>query len=93
VGATAVAYGALGETAFSRREESEADHIGLLIAADAGYDPRAAVGFWRKMSAQGGASPPEFLSTHPSGETRARRLDQLMPEAVRVYEASKGRPR
>jgi Zn-dependent protease with chaperone function len=45
------------------------------------------------MSAQGGASPPEFLSTHPSGETRARRLDQLMPEAVRVYEASKGRPR
>lgn len=93
VGATAVAYGALGETAFSRREESEADHIGLLIAADAGYDPRAAVGFWRKMSAQGGASPPEFLSTHPSGETRAKRLDQLMPEAVRVYEASKGRPR
>ncbi len=93
VGATAAAYGVLGETAFSRREESEADHIGLLIAADAGYDPRAAVGFWRKMSAQGGGGPPEFLSTHPSGDTRAKRLEQLMPEAVRVYDGAKGRAR
>ncbi|MEY3025283.1 MAG: M48 family metallopeptidase [Phycisphaerales bacterium] len=90
VGATAAAYGLLGETAFSRSEESEADRIGLLIAAEAGYDPRAATGFWRKMAAQGGAKPPEFLSTHPSDETRAQRLAALMPEAVRVYEASKG---
>lgn len=89
--ATAAAYGVLGETAFSRNEESEADHIGLLIAADAGYDPRAAVGFWRKMGALGGAKPPEFLSTHPSDETRASRLERIMPEAVRVYDAAKER--
>ena len=91
VGATAAAYGALGETAFSRREEGEADHIGLLIAADAGYDPRAATGFWRKMASLGGSKPPELLSTHPSDETRASRLEALMPEALRIYEAAKGR--
>jgi len=91
VGATAAAYGLLGETAFSRSEESEADRIGLVIAADAGYDPRSAVGFWQKMAAQGGSKPPEFLSTHPSDETRAKRLSRQMPEAVRIYEAAKGR--
>lgn len=91
VGATAAAYGLLGETAFSRSEESEADRIGLVIAADAGYDPRSAVGFWQKMAAQGGSKPPEFLSTHPSDETRVKRLSRQMPEAVRIYEAAKGR--
>jgi predicted Zn-dependent protease len=91
VGATAAAYGLLGETAFSRSEESEADRIGLVIAADAGYDPRAAVGFWKKMAEKGGSKPPEFLSTHPSDETRAKRLSRQMPEAVAIYEASKGR--
>jgi metalloendopeptidase OMA1, mitochondrial len=89
VEATAVAYGALGETAFSRGEESEADHIGLLIAADAGYDPRAAIEFWRKMGALGGAKPPEFLSTHPSDETRTTRLSQLMPQALEVHRRAK----
>jgi predicted Zn-dependent protease len=89
--ATAAAYGVLGETAFSRNEESEADHIGLLIAADAGYDPRAAIGFWRKMGSLGGAKPPELLSTHPSDTTRASRLERLMPEAIRVYDAAKER--
>jgi len=89
VEATAVAYGALGETAFSRSEESEADHIGLLIAADAGYDPRAAIEFWRKMGSLGGAKPPEFLSTHPSDETRATRLAQLMPQALEVHRRAK----
>lgn len=91
VGATAAAYGLLGETAFSRSEESEADRIGLVIAADAGYDPRAAVGFWKKMAEKGGSKPPEFLSTHPSDETRAKRLSRQMPAAVAIYEASKGR--
>ena len=91
VGVTAAAYGLLGETAFSRSEESEADRIGLVIAADAGYDPRAALDFWKRMAAQGGAKPPEFLSTHPSDETRAKRLARQMPEAIRIYEASKGR--
>lgn len=88
VAATAGAYGALGETAFSRSEESEADHIGLMLSASAGYDPRAAVGFWRKMANLSNGGPPEFLSTHPSGETRAKRLAELMPEAVAAYEAA-----
>ncbi|MFZ9880066.1 MAG: M48 family metallopeptidase [Phycisphaerales bacterium] len=91
VAATALAYGALGETAFSRSEESEADAIGLIIAADAGYDPRSAVGFWKKMAALGNGGVPEFLSTHPSGETRAARLAQLMPRAMQVYEQSRSR--
>jgi metalloendopeptidase OMA1, mitochondrial len=82
-------YGALGETAFSRNEEAEADQIGIMIAADAGYDPRAAVTFWKKMSALGGAKPPEFLATHPSDEKRASRLEALMPRALTVYEAAK----
>lgn len=87
VGATAAAYGALGETAFSRGEESEADHIGLLIAAEAGYDPRSALDFWKRMGSTGGSKPPELLSTHPSDSTRAERLARLMPEALRVYRA------
>ena len=82
-------YGAVGETAFSRSEETEADEIGLLIAADAGYDPRSAVGFWRKMSSQGGEKPPEFLSTHPSDDKRAARLEALMPKALAIYEEAK----
>jgi predicted Zn-dependent protease len=82
-------YGALGETAFSRNEEAEADQIGIMIAADAGYDPRAAVTFWNKMSALGGEKPVEFLSTHPSDEKRAARLNALMPRAMAVYEAAK----
>lgn len=82
-------YGAVGETAFSRSEESEADHIGLMIAADAGYDPRAALSFWRKMASLGGAKPPEFLSTHPSDEKRASRLESLMPQALGIYERTR----
>ncbi|NBB78873.1 MAG: M48 family metalloprotease [Verrucomicrobia bacterium] len=71
---------------YSRYHESEADEIGLMYAAEAGYDPRAAIGFWERMEAQKRGSPPEFLSTHPSGSTRIRKLNQLMPKAVAVYE-------
>jgi predicted Zn-dependent protease len=84
-----VGYGVLGETAFSRGEESEADEIGLVISADAGYDPRAAVTFWQKMGSKGGPSPPEFLSTHPSDETRASRLSAMMPRMLAIYESAK----
>jgi predicted Zn-dependent protease len=70
---------------YSRYHESEADEIGLIYAAKAGYDPRAAVGFWERMSAQGGGAPPEFLSTHPSGSTRVRKLNELMPKAMQAY--------
>ena len=75
---------------WSRMQESEADELGLLIAADAGYDPRTAIDLWTRMGAQGG-SPPEFLSTHPSENTRIKRLQQLMPRAMTVYEAAKAR--
>jgi predicted Zn-dependent protease len=91
VDATATAYGALGETAFSRSEESEADHIGLMIAADAGYNPRAALSFWQKMAANGGGGTPEFLSTHPSDARRAARLEALLPQAEAIYRERAGR--
>ena len=60
---------------YSRYHESEADEIGLIYAAKAGYDPRAALGFWERMEAQKNGAPPEFLSTHPSGSTRIRKLN------------------
>jgi predicted Zn-dependent protease len=70
---------------YSRLHESEADEIGLMYAAKAGYDPRAALDFWKRMAAQKGATPPEFLSTHPAGATRLRRLEILMPKAMEAY--------
>lgn len=71
---------------YSRFHESEADEIGLIYAAKAGYDPRAAIAFWERMEAQKSGAPPEFLSTHPAGATRIRRLNTLMPEALAVYQ-------
>ena len=72
---------------FSRKHESEADHIGLLYAASAGYDPHAAITFWERMEEleQEGERPPEFISTHPAGKTRIRRLWTKMPEAMEIY--------
>jgi len=70
---------------WSRKQETEADQFGLIYAAMAGYDPREAIPFWQRMSEAGGANPPEFLSTHPSNETRLRKLNQFMPEALKYY--------
>lgn len=71
---------------FSRTQESEADHLGLVFMAMAGYDPSQAVSFWQRMSAnKGGSAPPEFLSTHPSDETRINDLKGLIPEAMKYY--------
>lgn len=71
---------------FSRAQESEADHIGLVIMARAGYDPRQASRFWeRMMSASGGSGPPAFLSDHPTDESRIRDLSKWMPEALESY--------
>ena len=75
---------------YSRYHENEADQIGLFYAAKAGYDPRAAIGFWERMDALKDGSPPEFLSTHPSGGTRIRRLKEYMPEAMRAYKNTYG---
>lgn len=74
---------------YSRTQESEADHIGLLYMAEAGYDPRAAVELWQNFKALGNGGPPEFLSTHPGEDTRIERLQELMPAALEVYEASR----
>ncbi len=76
---------------FSRAQESEADHLGLIYMAKAGYDPRAAISFWQRMeqTARGRPSPPEFLSTHPSHGTRIREIEQWIPEAMRYYQASR----
>lgn len=75
---------------YSRTQESEADHIGLLYMADAGYDPREAVELWRNFEQLGGARPPEFLSTHPAPGSRIRNLEELMPEALARYRAKHG---
>ena len=89
-----VAYGA-GTTIslilpYSRYHESEADEIGLIYAAKAGYDPRAAIGFWERMEAQKkGAALPEFLSTHPSDSKRLRKINALMPKAYEIYKNHK----
>lgn len=71
---------------WGRAQESEADQIGLILMAKAGYDPSAAVGFWQRMSKiQQGDKPPEFLSTHPSDETRIAQIKQWLPEAMKHY--------
>jgi predicted Zn-dependent protease len=75
----------LGMLAYSRKHESEADKMGLVFMAMAGYDPREAPRFWQRMSQGGGQAPPELLSTHPSDETRMRDLENYMPEALKYY--------
>ncbi|MFW6237098.1 MAG: M48 family metallopeptidase [Desulfosudaceae bacterium] len=71
---------------YSRLHEKEADHLGLIFMAMAGYDPRAAVDFWGRMAEQGaGRKPPEFLSTHPSDQTRINQIKKLLPEAMSYY--------
>jgi predicted Zn-dependent protease len=70
---------------YSRRHESEADRIGLILMARAGYDPNEAVPFWSRMSDQGGPRPPEFLSTHPDPQRRIREIRSYIPEALNYY--------
>lgn len=83
---TAVGVGSqLGILAYSRAHESEADHMGVMFMAMAGYDPNESIKFWQRMAAQGGAKPPEFLSTHPSDERRISDLRGKIPEAMKYY--------
>jgi predicted Zn-dependent protease len=71
---------------FSRTQESEADHLGLIFMSMAGYNPNSAVDFWQRMAAMNnGQQPPEFLSTHPSDQTRINDIKNWMPEAMKYY--------
>lgn len=82
-------YGAM--LPYSRLHESEADHLGLIFMSIAGYNPQASIPFWQRMAnASGGQSPPEFMSTHPSNETRISNLQKWMPEALKYYNKSNG---
>jgi predicted Zn-dependent protease len=75
---------------YSRLQESEADHLGLIFMSMAGYDPHTALDFWERMAnMQSGQAPPEFLSTHPSDETRIKKIKELIPEAMQYYTGPK----
>jgi len=75
----------------SRTGELEADRLGIELAAKAGFHPNAAVTLWQKMSKLDGARPPQWLSTHPSDETRLGQLQALVPKMMPLYQAAGGR--
>lgn len=76
----------LGTLPFSRKQETEADRFGLIFSSMAGYNPNEAIPFWQRMAqAGGGQKPPEFLSTHPSDETRIANMQKFIPEAMKFY--------
>jgi predicted Zn-dependent protease len=70
---------------FSRSDESEADLVGMDLAARAGYDPAAGITLWRKMGAASQGGPPEFLSTHPTGPTRIKDIEANLPKVEGLY--------
>lgn len=71
---------------YGRAQELEADEVGLMTMARAGYDPRQAIAFWQLMQQQkGGGAPPEFLSTHPADQTRIDELKAMLPQAMELY--------
>lgn len=79
--------GQFGVLAYSRKHESEADHMGLIFMAMAGYNPSEAVGFWQRMAAAGSGSqkPPVFMSTHPGDQQRIQQIKEWLPEAMKYY--------
>ncbi len=81
--------GSLASLRFSRGDETQADLIGLELAARAGYDPRAGITLWQKMSKASQGAPPQWLSTHPSGETRIKQIKDHIPEVIALYEKAK----
>ncbi len=81
--------GSLASLKFSRNDETQADLIGLELAARAGYDPRAGITLWQKMSKASQGAPPQWMSTHPSGETRIKVIKDHIPEVIGLYEKAK----
>ncbi len=93
IGQTVTHYGAqLLTLKFSREDESEADLVGLELAARAGYDPRAGISLWRKMSAANKNAPPQWLSTHPAGTTRMEDMQAAMPQVLPLYNKAQKPP-
>jgi predicted Zn-dependent protease len=70
---------------FSREDETEADTVGLDLVARAGYDPRAGVALWRKMAMLEKSAPPQWLSSHPSGNNRIAQIQKTLPQVMPVY--------
>ena len=74
---------------FGREDESEADLVGMELAARAGFDPRAGVSLWQKMGAANKGAPPQWLSTHPSGDTRIADIEANLPKVMPLYERAR----
>lgn len=92
--ATSLVYGLGAQSVmlkYSRSHELEADQLGLIFMAMAGYDPNQAANFWIRMSSSGGGGTPEFMSTHPSDETRVKEINKHLPEALKHYKGA-GKP-
>ncbi len=77
---------------FSREDETEADLVGMDMAARAGYDPRAGITLWEKMAAVSKGQPPQWMSTHPAHKTRIDELTRAMPRVMPLYARATGRP-
>jgi predicted Zn-dependent protease len=87
LGQTVTSYGAqLLTLQFSRSDESEADLVGMELAARAGFDPRAGVTLWQKMAAASKGAPPQWLSTHPAGATRIADIQANLPKVLPLYQ-------
>ena len=87
------AGGQLMTLKFSRDDETEADTVGLELAARAGYDPRAGVTLWKKMMSANKGAPPQWLSTHPSGNNRIEEIERRLPDVLPIYERTKSQSR
>ncbi len=90
LGRTVASYGVeLLNMRFSRGDESDADLVGLELAARAGYNPRAGITLWQKMAANSAGAPPQWLSTHPAGTTRIADIERNLPRVMPIYERAK----